>query len=86
VDAVIEDAMQTPDDVRRVEVVERGRARWYRVVHGDNVLELWPFRVSPVSTRTVRQGIEEIWNENRGYRWKRAHRHVSGSSAGPRRP
>jgi hypothetical protein len=28
--------MQTPDGAWRVEVVRRGRTRWYRVVHGDD--------------------------------------------------
>ena len=29
--------MQTPDGAWRVEVVRRGRTRWYRIVHGDEV-------------------------------------------------
>lgn len=33
----VEGAMQTPDGAWRVEVVRRGRTRWYRVVHGDEV-------------------------------------------------
>lgn len=32
------DAMQTPDGAWRVEMVRRGRTRWYRIVHGDNQL------------------------------------------------
>jgi bifunctional non-homologous end joining protein LigD len=31
--------MQTPDGEWRVEVVRRGRNRWYRIVHGDEVLD-----------------------------------------------
>ena len=31
--------MQTPDGSWRVEVVRRGRTRWYRVVHGEDVLD-----------------------------------------------
>lgn len=31
--------MQTPDGAWRVEVVKRGRTRWYRIVHGDDVLD-----------------------------------------------
>jgi hypothetical protein len=31
----VEGAMQTPDGAWRVEVVRRGRTRWYRIVHGD---------------------------------------------------
>ena len=32
-------AMQTPDGAWRVEIVKRGRSQWYRIVHGDNVLD-----------------------------------------------
>jgi hypothetical protein len=39
VDAVIEYAMQTPDGVWRVEVVKRGRSRWYRIINDDNELD-----------------------------------------------
>lgn len=35
----VEGAMQTPDGRWRVEVIRRGRTRWYRVVHGDEVLD-----------------------------------------------
>jgi bifunctional non-homologous end joining protein LigD len=35
----VEGAMQTPDGAWRVEVVRRGRDRWYRIVHGDDVLD-----------------------------------------------
>jgi hypothetical protein len=35
----VESAMQTPDGAWRVEVVKRGRTRWYRIVHGDDVLD-----------------------------------------------
>lgn len=35
----VEGAMQTPDGSWRVEVVRRGRTRWYRVVHGDEALD-----------------------------------------------
>ncbi|ROP29869.1 hypothetical protein EDD30_2690 [Couchioplanes caeruleus] len=31
--------METPDAAWRVEVVRRGRTRWYRIVHGDNELD-----------------------------------------------
>ena len=31
--------MQTPDGAWRVEVVRRGRTRWYRIVHGEDVLD-----------------------------------------------
>jgi hypothetical protein len=31
--------MQTPDGAWRVEVVRRGRTRWYRIVHGEEVLD-----------------------------------------------
>jgi hypothetical protein len=39
VDAITEYAMQTPDGAWRVEVVKRGRGRWYRIVQGDNHLD-----------------------------------------------
>ena len=35
----VEGAMQTPDGAWRVEVVRRGRTRWYRLVHGDDVID-----------------------------------------------
>jgi len=31
--------MQTPDGAWRVEIVRRGPTRWYRIVHGDAVLD-----------------------------------------------
>ena len=31
--------MQTPDGAWRIEVVRRGRTRWYRVVHGDDTFD-----------------------------------------------
>jgi bifunctional non-homologous end joining protein LigD len=31
--------MQTPDGAWRVEVVRRNRTRWYRIVHGDDVMD-----------------------------------------------
>lgn len=36
-DGTVEGALQTPDGAWRVEVVRRGRTRWYRIVHGDEV-------------------------------------------------
>lgn len=35
----IEGALQTPDGDWRVEIVKRGKARWYRVVHDDNEID-----------------------------------------------
>jgi hypothetical protein len=35
----IEGAMQTPDGAWRVEVVRRRNTRWYRIVHGEDVLD-----------------------------------------------
>jgi hypothetical protein len=32
-------AMQTADGAWRVEIVKRGRAEWYRLVHDGNVLD-----------------------------------------------
>jgi bifunctional non-homologous end joining protein LigD len=31
--------METPDGRWRVEVVRRGRAHWYRIVHGEDVID-----------------------------------------------
>lgn len=31
--------MHTPDGSWRVEVVRRGRTRWYRIVHGEEVVD-----------------------------------------------
>jgi hypothetical protein len=31
--------MQTADGAWRVEVVKRGRSRWYRIIHGDSELD-----------------------------------------------
>lgn len=31
--------MQTPDGAWRVEIVRRARTRWYRIVHGDSVID-----------------------------------------------
>jgi hypothetical protein len=39
VDPVVEAAIQTPDGIWRVEVVKRGRTRWYRIVHGADVID-----------------------------------------------
>jgi bifunctional non-homologous end joining protein LigD len=39
VDPVIESAIQAPGGTWRVEVVKRGRGRWYRIVHGDDVID-----------------------------------------------
>jgi hypothetical protein len=36
---VIQYAVQTPEGAWRVEVVKRGRSRWYRLVNGDNDLD-----------------------------------------------
>jgi bifunctional non-homologous end joining protein LigD len=39
VDPVVESAMRTPDGAWRVEVVKRGHDRWYRIVHGEDLLD-----------------------------------------------
>lgn len=31
--------MQTPDGRWRVEAVRRGTSRWYRIVHGEDVID-----------------------------------------------
>jgi hypothetical protein len=35
----IEGVMHTPDGAWRIEVVRRSRSRWYRIVHGDDVMD-----------------------------------------------
>ena len=35
----VEGAMETPDGRWRVEVVRRNRTRWYRIVHGEDVID-----------------------------------------------
>ncbi|MET8147828.1 hypothetical protein ACIBSW_24735 [Actinoplanes sp. NPDC049668] len=35
----VEFAMQTPDGAWRIEIIKRGRTRWYRIVHDDNILD-----------------------------------------------
>jgi bifunctional non-homologous end joining protein LigD len=39
VEPVIEGAMQTPDGAWRVEVIRRGRTRWYRIRHGEDEVD-----------------------------------------------
>jgi hypothetical protein len=33
------DAWQTPDGAWRIEVVKHGRTRWYRILHGEDVID-----------------------------------------------
>jgi bifunctional non-homologous end joining protein LigD len=35
----VEGTLQTPDGQWRVEIVRRGRTRWYRIVHGEDVID-----------------------------------------------
>jgi hypothetical protein len=35
----IEGVMQTPDGQWRVEIVRHQRTRWYRIVHGEDILD-----------------------------------------------
>jgi hypothetical protein len=35
----VEGAMGTPDGAWRVEIVRRGKTRWYRLVHGEDVID-----------------------------------------------
>lgn len=35
----IEGTMRTPDGEWRVEIVRRGKSRWYRIVHGEDILD-----------------------------------------------
>jgi bifunctional non-homologous end joining protein LigD len=71
-DAVIEYAMQTPDGGWRVEVIKRGRTRWYRVIHGDNELDWLSIAA-----------VQRIFTESRAMATCRAMR---GSLATERRP
>jgi hypothetical protein len=52
----VEGAMQTPDGAWRVEVVRRGRTRWYRIVHGDEVHD-W-LSISSVERILNEAGVE----------------------------
>lgn len=35
----VDGAMQTPDGTWRVEALRRGDTHWYRIVHGDNIVD-----------------------------------------------
>jgi hypothetical protein len=35
----VDSALQTPDGAWRVEIIRRGRGHWYRIVHGENVID-----------------------------------------------
>jgi hypothetical protein len=35
----VEGAMQTPDGAWRIEIVRRRQGRWYRIVHGSEVID-----------------------------------------------
>jgi hypothetical protein len=51
---VTESAMATPDGAWRVEVVRRGRTRWYRIVNEQRDIELdW------LSIATVQRVLQE---------------------------
>ena len=47
VEPVLESALQTPDGAWRVEVVRRGRTRWFRVVNGNNELDWLAIAAAP---------------------------------------
>lgn len=38
-DVQVEGAMQSPDGRWRVEIVRRGRSRWYRLIAGDSEID-----------------------------------------------
>ena len=38
-DVQVEGAMQSPDGRWRVEIVRRGRSRWYRLITGDSEID-----------------------------------------------
>jgi hypothetical protein len=48
--------MQTPDGRWRVEVVDNGSTRWYRVVHGENTMD-W-LSLTDVERLLERAGID----------------------------
>jgi hypothetical protein len=48
--------MQTPDGAWRIEVVRRGRTRWYRLVHGAEVID-W-LSISAVERILDENGID----------------------------
>ncbi len=49
--------MQTPDGAWRVEIVKRGRARWYRILHGDNEVD-W-LTIAAVQRILTEAGIDK---------------------------
>jgi hypothetical protein len=51
----VEGAMRTPDGAWRVEIVRRGRTRWYRIVHGEDVLD-W-LSIAAVERILAEQGV-----------------------------
>ena len=48
--------MQTPDGRWRVEIVRRGRTRWYRIVNGDNEID-W-LSISAVERILAEAGVD----------------------------
>ncbi|HEX8345927.1 MAG TPA: hypothetical protein VF657_14490 [Actinoplanes sp.] len=52
----VEAAMRTPDGRWRVEIVRRGRTRWYRVVHGDSEID-W-LSISAVERILAEAGVD----------------------------
>jgi hypothetical protein len=50
----VEGVLQTPDGAWCVQVVKRGRSHWYRVVHGDNVID-W---LSIAAVERIQAGID----------------------------
>lgn len=52
----VEGAMQTPDGEWRVEIVRRHRTRWYRIVHGEDVLD-W-LSISAVERILAEAGVD----------------------------
>lgn len=48
--------MQTPDGRWRIEIVRRGRSRWYRIVNGDNEID-W-LSISAVERILAEAGVD----------------------------
>jgi hypothetical protein len=56
VDPQVEAAMQTPDGAWRVEIVRRGRDRWYRIADGVDVID-W-LSISSVERIVAEAGVD----------------------------
>lgn len=65
----VEGSLRTPDGQWRVEIVKRGRTRWYRIVHGEDVID-W-LSIGAVERILAEAGVEmsalvEVGESERG--------------------